>query len=68
MGRPPTRPVTLRDGFYIEVRNKGSKTGIKIRRDDKEGMLQAIKEYERLKEVIVLGEYKKGKPLSAKKK
>ena len=22
MGRPPTRPKKLRDGFYIEIRNK----------------------------------------------
>ena len=63
MGRPPTRPATLRDGFYIEVRNKGSKSGIKIRRETQEELDQAIKEYERLKEVIVLGEYKKGKPV-----
>jgi len=35
MGRPPTRPKKLKDGFYIEIRNKGSKTGIKIRRDTK---------------------------------
>lgn len=61
MGRPPTRPKKLRDGFYIEIRNKGSKTGIKIRRDDKEQMLIAIKEYKKIKDVIVLGEYKNGK-------
>ena len=61
MGRPPTRPKKLRDGFYIEIRNKGSKTGIKLRRDTKEQMLSAIKEYEKIKEVIVLGEFRKGK-------
>lgn len=61
MGRPPTRPKKLRDGFYIEIRNIGSKTGIKLRRDDKEQMLIAIKEYKKIKEVIVLGEYKNGK-------
>ena len=32
MGRPPTRQKELKDGWYVEVRNKGSKTGIKIRR------------------------------------
>ena len=56
MGRPPTRPKDLKDGFYIEVRNKGSKSGIKLRRDSKTEMLQAIKEYERIKDVTVLGE------------
>jgi len=61
MGRPPTRPKKLRDGFYIEIRNKGAKTGIKLRRDTEEQMLIAKKEYEKIKEVIVLGEFKKGK-------
>lgn len=64
MGRPATKPLDLRDGFYIEVRNRGSKTGIKIRRDNKKQMEFAIKEYERLKDVIVLGEYKNGKLLT----
>ena len=63
MGRPSTKPKKLRDGFYIEVRNKNSKTGIKIRRDTKEQMLSSIKEYEKTKDVIVLGEFKNGKPL-----
>ncbi len=61
MGRPSTKPKDLKDGFYIEVRNKGSKTGIKIRRDNKEQMLAAIKEYGRNKDVIVLGEVVNGK-------
>jgi hypothetical protein len=61
MGRPPTRPVTLKDGFYIEVRNKGANSGIKIRSDNSESMLEAAKEYKKSKEVVVLGEHKKGK-------
>lgn len=61
MGRPPTKPKGLKDGFYIEVRNKRSKTGIKIRRDTKEQMLSAIEEYKKTKEVIVLGEFRNGK-------
>lgn len=61
MGRPSTKPKELRDGFYIEIRNKGAKTGIKIRRDNKDEMLKAVKDYERTKDVIVLGEYKNGK-------
>jgi len=68
MGRPATKPTELRDGFYIEVRNKGSKNGIRIRRDTEKAMEIAIKEYQRVKDVIVLGEYKNGKPVSEKKK
>jgi len=64
MGRPPTRPIDFRDGFYIEIRNKGAQTGIKIRRDTKEEMMDAVKEYGKSKEVIILGEYKKGKKVS----
>jgi len=61
MGRPATKPAALKDGFYIEVRNKGSKTGIKIRRDDKQGMLHSIEDYERSKDIIIYGELKNGK-------
>ncbi len=61
MGRPATKPTKLKDGFYIEVRNKGERSGIKLRRDTKEAMLLAIKEYERVKDVTVLGEAKNGK-------
>lgn len=68
MGRPATKPTKLRDGFYIEVRNKGSRSGIKIRRDTKEAMLVAVKEYQRVKDVVVLGEFKNGKVISDKKK
>lgn len=68
MGRPATKPTKLRDGFYVEVRNKGSRSGIKIRRDTKEAMLLAVKEYKRVKDVIVLGEFKNGKAVSDKKK
>jgi DNA polymerase II small subunit/DNA polymerase delta subunit B len=63
MGRPATKPTELRDGFYIEIRNRGSKAGVKIRRDTKELMLMAIKEYEKSKDVVVIGEVSKGKIL-----
>ena len=63
MGRPPTKPKKLRDGFYIEVRNKRSTSGVKVRRDTKEQMEMAIKEYERSKDVIVIGEIKDGVPI-----
>ncbi|GAA0745453.1 MULTISPECIES: hypothetical protein [Flavobacteriaceae] len=61
MGRPATKPKKLKDGFYLEIRNKGSKTGIKLYRDTKAQMLRTIKEYEQAKEVIILGESKNGK-------
>ncbi len=61
MGRPPTKPKKLKDGFYIEVRNKRSSSGVKVRRDTREQMEQAIKEYERTKDIIILGESKNGK-------
>ena len=68
MGRPPTKPKKLKDGFYIEVRNKRAASGVKVRRDTREQMELAIKEYERTKEIIVIGEIKNGKPLDKKKK
>mgnify|MGYP000455463824 FL=1 len=64
MGRPATKPLDLKDGFYIEIRNRGSRTGIKIRRDNQKQMEFAIKEYEKAKDVIVLGEYKNGKSVN----
>ena len=67
MGRPPTKPIKLKDGYYIEVRNKGAKTGgIKIRRETKAQLEQTIKDYQRTKDVIVLGESKNGKWLDKK--
>lgn len=61
MGRPPTKPKKFRDGFYIEVKNKGEKSGIVIVRNTKEEMLQAVADYSKTKEVIILGESKNGK-------
>lgn len=61
MGRPPTRAKKLRDGFYIEIHNKGSKSGIKIIRKSEEEMNLAIQEYKKSKEVTILGESKNGK-------
>ena len=56
MGRPSTKPKKLKDGFYLEVKNQGAKSGIKIRRDTYEEMMLAKKNFERTKEVKVLGE------------
>ncbi|MCF8464707.1 MAG: hypothetical protein K9G41_07695 [Flavobacteriales bacterium] len=61
MGRPPTRPKKLKDGYYIEVRNTGAASGIKIRRDTEDEMALAVKDYEKSKDVIILGESVNGK-------
>lgn len=61
MGRPSTKAKELRDGFYIEVRNKNQRNGVKIRRDSLEELQLAIKEYKNSKEVIVLGKSENGK-------
>ncbi|MBI3501617.1 MAG: hypothetical protein HY063_07470 [Bacteroidetes bacterium] len=64
-GRPPTKPAVLKDGFYIEVRNRGTDPGmgVKIWKATKEEMLQAAQEYRKTKLVIILGEYQNGEPL-----
>ena len=58
MGRPPTRPKRMKDGFYIEVRNKGASMGMKIRSDTEQEMMQAAAMYSKNKEVVVPGEHK----------
>ncbi len=61
MGRPSTKPKDLRDGYYIEVKNKNQKSGIKIRRDTSSQLLMAIDEYKVNKEVVILGKQENGK-------
>ncbi len=61
MGRPSTKPKDLRDGYYIEVRNKNQKSGVKIRRDTISQLQLAIDEYKDSKEVVILGKSEKGK-------
>jgi len=68
MGRPSTKPKKLKDGFYIEVRNKGAKSGLKIRRETEAQMLFAKKSYDKTKDVIVIGEVQNGKPIKKEKK
>lgn len=60
MGRPPSKPTRLKNGFYIEVKNPGSGTII-LRRDTEQQMISAAKEYARTKVVNVLGEMKDDK-------
>jgi hypothetical protein len=61
MGRPSTKPKDLRDGYYIEVRNRNKNSGVKIRRDTVEQLKLAIEEYKSSKDVIVLGKSTNGK-------
>lgn len=64
-GRPRVRQLQLKNGFYIEVCNKGVKTGMKIRSETKKAMESAASLYAGYKEVIILGEYKNGEPVIA---
>jgi hypothetical protein len=61
MGRPPVLPKKKKDGFYIEIRNKGAKSGTIIIRDSEQAMMQAAKQYETTKDVIILGRHENGK-------
>lgn len=66
MGRPPVLPKKKKDGFWLEVRNKGAKTGTILIRDSHQAMMQAAKQYETTKDVIILGEHKNGKKVEEK--
>ena len=57
MGRPPILPKKKKDGWYIEVRNKGAKSGMILIRDTEVAMFQAAKQYETTKDVLILGEH-----------
>jgi hypothetical protein len=61
-GRPRVSEVQLKNGFYIEICNKGTKKGMKLRSESKKAMEDAARLYA-YKEVIILGEYKNGVPL-----
>jgi hypothetical protein len=68
MGRPPILPKKKKDGFYIEIRNKGAKSGTIIIRDSEQAMMLAARQYETTKDVIILGEHKNGKRLEETRK
>lgn len=68
MGRPATKPAKLKDGYYLELRNKGASSGIRIQRDTKEQVEFAKKDYQKTKEVIYLGQVINGKYVTDKKK
>ena len=68
MGRPPVLPKKKKDGFWLEIRNKGAKTGTILIRDSRQAMMQAAKQYENTKDVIILGEHKNGKKVDEHRK
>jgi hypothetical protein len=63
-GRPRVAQIQLKNGFYIEVCDKGMKKGMKIRSDSKQAMEDAASQYNKYKDVIILGEYKSGVPFT----
>ena len=69
MGRPAVLPKKKKDGFWLEVRNKGSKSGgIILIRDSYEAMMLASRQYQATKDVIILGEHKDGKKVEGARK
>ncbi len=67
-GRPVTNPVELKEGFYLEIKTKGSNSSVKIRRDSTAEIELAIGQYENSKIVTYLGQVKAGKWLDGKNK
>lgn len=65
MGRPPVLPKKKKDGFWLDIRNKGANSGVIIIRDTYEAMMQAARQYQITKDVIILGEHKNGKKVEA---
>ena len=51
--------------IWLEVRNKGSKTGTILIRDSYQAMMQAAKQYETTKDVIILGEHRNNKKVES---
>ena len=62
-GRYHVQPLKIKNGFYIEVCNKGVKKGMKIRSENQQAMENAASLYAGYKEVIIIGEYKNGEPV-----
>lgn len=66
MARPATTPVKLKDGYYLELRHKGEKKGIKLRSETIQELHQSIKKYEKLYDTHFYGEVKGGKVVNDK--
>lgn len=62
MGRPAVLPKKKKDGFWLEVKNKGAKSGGTILiRDSYDAMMLASRQYQATKDVTILGEHRDGK-------
>lgn len=66
LGRPPTAPPKLRDGFYIEIRRSGDTSGMKMRFDTMAEAETAIEQYRRTHTVSFYGKIKDGKVVNTK--
>jgi len=67
-GRPATKPVVLKEGFYLELRTKGANSPVKLRRNSKAEIDRAMRQYEKSKMVTYLGQIKDGKWIDGKNK
>jgi len=67
-GRPSTKSVGLKDGFYLELKNSNSNSGVKLRKSSMAEIEMATKQYEKSKVVTYLGQVKSGKWLDGKNK
>jgi len=67
-GRPVTKPIELKEGYYLEVRSKGSNSGHRVRRESKAEIDFAIRQYEKSKIVTYLGQVKDGEWVDGKNK
>jgi len=67
-GRPVTKPAKLKEGFYVELKNKGSSSPVKVRRESMAEIEMLIKQYEKIKVATYLGELRAGKWLDGKNK
>ena len=67
-GRPPTKPAELKEGFYLELRTKGSSSVVKIRRENMDEVKSAMDQYGKSKIVTYLGQVKEGRWVDGKNK
>jgi len=67
-GRPATRPTELKEGFYLELKNKGSNSSVKIRRESMTEIDIAMRQYGKSKIVTYLGQVKAGRWIDGKNK
>lgn len=59
-GRPSSKPKGFRDGFYIDVRDKRTGSIVRLRYDTIAEMERAAEHYKGPKDVVKLGEHRKG--------